>query len=152
VVVFSSWAGGSVASTSRSDWSFSRDTDDLPEQASTLREEGTGRARLDARPLLHEGLRQRDHGLQWQGARADRGDTRAPRDKGSDVADVDPTHAEGERMTVKVWRESVLELSTRFPMARWSPIPLRLIVGFGFMQHGFAKLSRGPGAFVAILQ
>jgi putative oxidoreductase len=37
-------------------------------------------------------------------------------------------------------------------MARWSPIPLRLIVGYGFMQHGFAKLSRGPGAFVAILQ
>src|SRR5262245_62089210 len=43
-------------------------------------------------------------------------------------------------------------LSTRFPMARWSPIPLRLIVGYGFMEHGFAKLSRGPDAFVAILQ
>ena len=27
------------------------------------------------------------------------------------------------------------------------PIPLRLIIGYGFMQHGFAKLSRGarPG-------
>jgi putative oxidoreductase len=37
-------------------------------------------------------------------------------------------------------------------MARWSPIPLRLIVGYGFMQHGFAKLSRGPDAFVVILQ
>ena len=37
-------------------------------------------------------------------------------------------------------------------MARWYPIPLRLIVGFGFIQHGLAKLSRGPGAFVAILQ
>jgi putative oxidoreductase len=37
-------------------------------------------------------------------------------------------------------------------MARWSPIPLRLIVGYGFMQHGFAKLSRGPDAFAAILQ
>ena len=43
-------------------------------------------------------------------------------------------------------------LLIRFPMARWSPIPLRLIVGYGFMQHGLAKLSRGPGAFVAILQ
>jgi putative oxidoreductase len=43
-------------------------------------------------------------------------------------------------------------LLTRFPMVRWSPIPLRLIVGFGFMQHGFAKLSRGPDAFAAILQ
>ncbi|WP_216847101.1 DoxX family protein [Granulicella sp. L60] len=35
--------------------------------------------------------------------------------------------------------------------ARWVPIPLRLIVGFGFMQHGFAKLSKGPDAFALIL-
>jgi putative oxidoreductase len=35
--------------------------------------------------------------------------------------------------------------------ARWAPIPLRLIVGFGFMEHGFAKLSRGPDTFAAIL-
>ena len=41
---------------------------------------------------------------------------------------------------------------SRFPIARWSPIPLRLIVGYGFMQHGFAKLSRGPDMFAAILQ
>lgn len=34
----------------------------------------------------------------------------------------------------------------------WAALPLRLIVGFGFMQHGFAKLSRGPDAFAAILQ
>jgi len=32
------------------------------------------------------------------------------------------------------------------------PIPLRLIVGYGFMEHGFAKLARGPDAFPAILQ
>jgi putative oxidoreductase len=36
-------------------------------------------------------------------------------------------------------------------VARWAPVPLRLIVGYGFMQHGFAKLSRGPEAFAAIL-
>ena len=35
--------------------------------------------------------------------------------------------------------------------ARWAPIPLRLIVGYGFMQHGFAKLSRGPETFAGIL-
>jgi putative oxidoreductase len=44
-----------------------------------------------------------------------------------------------------------LDSSSRFPIARWAPLPLRLIVGFGFMQHGFSKLSRGSDAFVAIL-
>jgi len=36
-------------------------------------------------------------------------------------------------------------------IARWAPIPLRLIVGYGFMEHGFAKLDKGPEAFAAIL-
>ena len=36
-------------------------------------------------------------------------------------------------------------------LARWAPIPLRLIVGYGFMDHGFAKLARGPDAFANIL-
>lgn len=35
--------------------------------------------------------------------------------------------------------------------ARWAPIPLRLIVGIGFIEHGWAKLHRGPGAFAATL-
>jgi putative oxidoreductase len=30
-------------------------------------------------------------------------------------------------------------------------IPLRLIVGFGFMEHGYAKLARGTESFAAIL-
>jgi putative oxidoreductase len=36
-------------------------------------------------------------------------------------------------------------------VAVWAPIPPRLMVGYGFMEHGFAKLSRGPEAFGAIL-
>jgi putative oxidoreductase len=36
-------------------------------------------------------------------------------------------------------------------VARWAPIPLRLIVGYGFMEHGFAKLARGSDAFATIL-
>jgi putative oxidoreductase len=39
----------------------------------------------------------------------------------------------------------------RASMARWAPLPLRLIVGLGFMQHGFSKLSRGADAFATIL-
>ena len=31
-------------------------------------------------------------------------------------------------------------------------VPLRLMIGFGFAAHGYAKLSRGPGSFGAVLQ
>lgn len=36
-------------------------------------------------------------------------------------------------------------------IAKWAPLPLRLIVGYGFMAHGFAKLLRGPEDFAGIL-
>jgi putative oxidoreductase len=36
--------------------------------------------------------------------------------------------------------------------ANWYAIPLRLIVGLGFVAHGYAKLSRGADGFIAILQ
>lgn len=36
-------------------------------------------------------------------------------------------------------------------MRRWAPIPIRLIVGYGFNSHGYAKLSRGAGSFATIL-
>jgi putative oxidoreductase len=36
-------------------------------------------------------------------------------------------------------------------LSTWSPIPLRLIVGYGFMEHGYAKLLKGPMAFASIL-
>ena len=35
--------------------------------------------------------------------------------------------------------------------ADWYALPLRLIVGFGFVEHGYAKLSRGVDGFIAIL-
>ena len=36
--------------------------------------------------------------------------------------------------------------------SRWAAIPLRAIVGYGFMAHGVAKLQRGPEVFAAALQ
>jgi putative oxidoreductase len=33
----------------------------------------------------------------------------------------------------------------------WFAVPLRLIVGYGFLEHGYAKLARGPDDFIAIL-
>jgi putative oxidoreductase len=50
-----------------------------------------------------------------------------------------------ERMTLAGSR-------ARSALAPWGPIPLRLIVGYGFVQHGFAKIARGPDSFAAILQ
>ena len=44
-----------------------------------------------------------------------------------------------------------LAFLARPSVAVWAPVPLRLIVGYGFMQHGFAKVFRGPEAFAAIL-
>jgi putative oxidoreductase len=48
-------------------------------------------------------------------------------------------------------RDIAVDLPGRLPIARWAPIPLRLVVGYGFMEHGFAKLSKGPDEFAAIL-
>ena len=35
-------------------------------------------------------------------------------------------------------------------LGRWSPLPLRLIVGYGFMAHGYAKIVKHPENFAAI--
>jgi putative oxidoreductase len=47
---------------------------------------------------------------------------------------------------VLVWQE------TRAKLAPYAAIPLRLIVGYGFLAHGFAKWSKGPEVFAGILQ
>src|SRR5882724_6880402 len=55
-------------------------------------------------------------------------------------------------MSMQISSDFPLKLSSRLLIARWAPIPLRLIVGYGFMEHGFSKLSKGPDAFATILQ
>jgi putative oxidoreductase len=34
----------------------------------------------------------------------------------------------------------------------WALVPLRLVLGFGFMAHGVAKWSRGPAGFAKLLE
>jgi putative oxidoreductase len=46
---------------------------------------------------------------------------------------------------------SNVDAALRWNFARWAPIPLRLIVGYGFAAHGYAKLLKGPDNFVAIV-
>jgi putative oxidoreductase len=34
---------------------------------------------------------------------------------------------------------------------QWAPLPLRLVIGYGFIAHEWAKLSRGPAGFARLL-
>lgn len=50
--------------------------------------------------------------------------------------------------------KTLLEICIRpaaFLRRAWWALPLRFIVGYGFMEHGFAKLARGPESFTDIL-
>ena len=49
------------------------------------------------------------------------------------------------RLTDPAW------LTNRVGLARWAPLPLRLIVGYGFIAHGYAKIVKHPDAFAGIL-
>jgi putative oxidoreductase len=53
-------------------------------------------------------------------------------------------------MTLLAHASKLMSPSLPVPAA-WYAIPLRLVVGFGFMQHGYAKLARGPEDFINIL-
>jgi putative oxidoreductase len=46
----------------------------------------------------------------------------------------------------------MLHLSNQTPWRQWAALPLRLIIGYGFVAHGWAKLSRGPEGFARLLE
>ena len=48
-------------------------------------------------------------------------------------------------------RDSVPRESSRVATARWA-LAIRAVVGYGFIAHGLAKVSRGPDAFAVILE
>src|SRR6202000_1334306 len=50
---------------------------------------------------------------------------------------------------------NLIALYARLVRPRWPDcyaLPLRLMVGYGFMEHGYAKLARGADSFFHILQ
>ena len=47
---------------------------------------------------------------------------------------------------------SLLELLNGNRWREWVPIPIRMILGVGFMVHGWAKWERGPAAFAELLK
>ncbi len=49
------------------------------------------------------------------------------------------------------WWARIRRLRDGAAAGGWALLPLRLVVGFGFVAHGWAKLTRGPAAFATIL-
>ena len=46
----------------------------------------------------------------------------------------------------------MFKLANETPWRQWAPLPLRLVIGYGFLAHGWAKLSRGPAGFAKLLE
>src|SRR5215467_6487661 len=46
----------------------------------------------------------------------------------------------------------MFKLPNEAPWRQWAPLPLRLIIGYGFMAHGWTKLSLGPAGFARLLE
>jgi putative oxidoreductase len=46
----------------------------------------------------------------------------------------------------------MFKLSSEKLWRQWATLPLRLIIGYGFIAHGWAKLSRGPEGFARLLE
>jgi putative oxidoreductase len=53
-------------------------------------------------------------------------------------------------MVMEFNRATHMYRSALSKVKRWAAIPLRLIVGYGFMAHGYAKIVKGPDHFFAI--
>src|SRR5499427_7604976 len=46
----------------------------------------------------------------------------------------------------------MFNLQDETPWRQCAPLPLRLVIGYGFIAHGWAKLSRGPARFAKLLE
>src|SRR5262245_10820615 len=53
--------------------------------------------------------------------------------------------------TLETWRDVVRSGITTAMLGRCSIMPLRLVVGYGFVAHGYAKIVNGPDHFAASL-
>jgi putative oxidoreductase len=51
-----------------------------------------------------------------------------------------------------LWRIEMITLRNEPLWSQWASLPLRLVIGYGFMVHGWAKWSRGPAAFAELLK
>jgi len=54
-------------------------------------------------------------------------------------------------LVTKLSVQSLVRPATLQRLNLWAPLPLRLIVGYGFIAHGYAKFARGPDTFAIVL-
>ena len=50
-----------------------------------------------------------------------------------------------------MFRKRLSDLATRLGSGGIPLLPIRLMIGFGFAAHGWAKLARGPASFATVL-
>src|SRR5262249_58421772 len=67
------------------------------------------------------------------------------------AAPIDPKRRRTRDRSDPLKEVETFKLRNRAFWGQWVPLPLRLIIGFGFMAHGWAKLSRGPSGFAKLL-
>src|SRR5262249_20799011 len=63
-----------------------------------------------------------------------------------------PTAQESRLHRMVVNGVEMFKLLNETAWRNWAPLPLRLVIGYGFMAHGWAKLSRGPAGFAKLLE
>src|SRR6185437_14743406 len=61
-------------------------------------------------------------------------------------------HRRGGIMRIESEQAMSVHQGTLSKRESWAAIPLRLIVGYGLMAHGYAKIVHGPEHFAALLQ
>jgi putative oxidoreductase len=54
-------------------------------------------------------------------------------------------------MSIPIETEPLARVRVSHQLAVWAPLVIRVVVGFGFMAHGLAKLTRGADVFAAVL-
>jgi putative oxidoreductase len=54
-------------------------------------------------------------------------------------------------LAIRIRNAAASLLARSSSVAAWAPVPIRLIVGYGFMDHGLAKAARGLDAFPSLL-
>src|SRR5262249_56447616 len=58
----------------------------------------------------------------------------------------------GDCETEKDRKVEMFKLPNEALSRQWAVLPLRLVIGYGFIAHGWAKLSRGPAGFAKLLE